>query len=184
MGADPRAHTPGSVGQRGLLHTAGTSAGPSGRSRPALAGCSPSGLLPPQLLSAACRRRCSPGCTGAAKGGHQMPEGRCCRTSAGARVRLCPGPVRAQLSASVLSLQRGPTPAACSPRDVESAAPSPVRAPLGGKGQRNKVIYIMYLPAELLMAGAFVLQWLPGCDGQEAAVSLCSTALFSNLDPS
>lgn len=55
---------------------------------------------------------------------------------------------------------------------------------MGGKGQRNKVIYIMYLPAELLMAGAFVLQWLPGCDGQEAAVSLCSTALFSNLDPS
>lgn len=56
--------------------------------------------------------------------------------------------------------------------------------PVGGKGQRNKVIYIMCLPAEPLMAGAFVLQWLPVCDGQEAAVSLCSTALFSNLDPS
>lgn len=104
------------------------------------------------------------------------------------RVRPYPSPVRltacAQLTASVLCLHQGPTPAACSHWDVESAAPSLVRAPMGGKGQRNKVIYIMYLPAELLMAGAFVLQWLPGCDGQEAAVSLCSTALFSNLDPS
>lgn len=67
----------------------------------------------------------------------------------------------------------------------KSGAPEPCpEHPVGGKGQRNKVIYIMCLPAEPLMAGAFVLQWLAGCDGQEAAVSLCSTALFSNLDPS
>lgn len=71
------------------------------------------------------------------------------------------------------------------PGMCKSGAPQPrPEHPVGGKGQRNKVIYIMCLPAEPLMAGAFVLQWLAGCDGQEAAVSLCSTALFSNLDPS
>lgn len=47
-------------------------------------------------------------------------------------------------------------------RDVQirSLQPRPER-PVGGKGQRNKVIYIMCLPAEPLMAGTFVLPgWL------------------------
>lgn len=54
----------------------------------------------------------------------------------------------------------------------------------GVGGRKDKVIYIMCLPAESLMAKAFVLHSVAACDGQEAAVSLCSMALFSNLDPS
>ena len=60
-----------------------------------------------------------------------------------------------------------------------SSAPS-----RGGGDRKDKVIYIMCLPAEPLMAEAFVLHSVAACDGQEAAVSLCSMALFSNLDPS
>lgn len=118
---------------------------------------------------------------GAAEGCHKTPEGHRCHSRVtalwGRGVRLCPSPAWLP---HVLSSAHPPQ---LSP-GCGISSPQPVRAPMGGKGQRNKVIYIMYLPAELLMAGAFVLQWLPGCDGQEAAVSLCSTALFSNLDPS
>ena len=63
--------------------------------------------------------------------------------------------------------------------------PVPVQCTQWGGGDRkDKVIYIMCLPAEPLMAEAFVLHSVAACDGQEAAVSLCSMALFSNLDPS
>lgn len=141
---------------------------------------------PRALCGPTCGRGCGP-TPCAHPPGHSWEQCRCHPVLLGAR-RLqpwptCPGWGRLQRWVpAVLGALHQPR---ALPRMCKSGAHQPgSEHPVGGKGQRNKVIYIMFLPAEPLMAGAFVLQWLAGCDGQEAADSLCSTALFSNLDPS
>lgn len=170
MGADPRHPAPPARRSVGPALRCRTSVGPSRQSRLAFPRCPHTVLLLPQLLSATCHlqawaakgavkgcvTKCLRGITATPGSPWSDASGRSRRSGcipAQAWLTAC-----AQLTASVLCLHEGSAPAACSRRDVESAAPSPVRAPMGGKGQRNKVIYIMYLPAELLMAGAFVLQ--------------------------